>query len=512
MAVPEMNPPPRLSAFFERKRRLAYYFAWASMLALVLQLWLGFLLEFYSHPRAAVADGGAFRVIHRSINQDEPERSTLLLLDPDAKPQAPALSLPDVASDLLTDDGDVTVFFGSHATAFTDGKISRSLDLRQKWDVLAAAGDWIFGWTEDKIVARHRNKDTWEPEVTVAKSADVERIVASREAAAGTIVAWRERNHGKVRTARFDGTAFAAGPDFEIGAAEHWDAVATGGRTLLIVYNRDDRSIPYVTLRLECCPGCASPLALRKVRFSEPALLVGRKVTGLTGVVAGTRLRLFITRMSTLMTATLPLPSLEPDPETPKLKTIVSQAPWRHVIGAFSPALLFFCSFAMISLGYMLFRERGRIARGEVQVGPNFANFFQRVMAYVLDHILLAPFMYFGVELLNIGSEGGMLETDDPGLIRTAAFVLGAYFLYYFLMEWRLGWTVGKLILGLKVTGADGSRLSFRGALIRSLVRLVDAEMLFLNLVGCALILSTKRRQRLGDVLARTVVIQDLPE
>jgi uncharacterized RDD family membrane protein YckC len=105
-----------------------------------------------------------------------------------------------------------------------------------------------------------------------------------------------------------------------------------------------------------------------------------------------------------------------------------------------------------------------------------------------------------------------MLETDDPGLIRTAAFVLGAYFLYYFLMEWRLGWTVGKLILGLKVTGADGSRLSFQGALIRSLVRLVDAEMLFLNLVGCALILSTKRRQRLGDVLARTVVIQDLPE
>src|SRR5882672_725947 len=123
-----MNPPPRLSAFYERKRRLAYYFAWASMVALFLQLWLGFLLEFYSHPRAAVADGGAFRVIHRSVNQDEPERSTLLLLDPDAKPQVPALSLPDVAAALLADGRDVTVFFGSHATAFTDGTISRSLD------------------------------------------------------------------------------------------------------------------------------------------------------------------------------------------------------------------------------------------------------------------------------------------------------------------------------------------------------------------------------------------------
>jgi len=79
---------------------------------------------------------------------------------------------------------------------------------------------------------------------------------------------------------------------------------------------------------------------------------------------------------------------------------------------------------------------------------------------------------------------------------------LGTFFLYYFLMEYLLGRTIGKWILGLKVTEMDGSKLTLRGAFVRTLLRLFDSENLLGALVGIACLLKTKRRQRLGDLAA----------
>jgi len=510
-----MNTPPRTSAFYDRKRRLAYYFAWASMVFLFIELSLGFLLEFTSRPHAAPAADG-FRVIHRSFNQDDPDGSRLFALDPDARPLAPPLSFPDTATALLPDGRDLTVFFGAHAAQLVDGKITHSADLNQKWEVLAALADpggaWIFGWQENVVMARRREKDAWSSEMVLATSPAVDQIVASREGGVGPLVAWRERGTGTVKTALFDGKTFVPKASYEIGAVEHWDLLLAGGRHLLLVYNRDDRTYQYVTLRLDCCPGCPSPLGHRKVRFSEPVLLLGRKVTGLCAVVAGDRLRIFITRMSTLMTASLPLASLEPEPAAAKLQSISSQAPWRHVAAAFAPVLLVFCSFSMIFLGFVLFRERSRLARGIPMPGPQPADFLQRAMAFTLDHILLVPFFLVLVELLNAAPEGDVPDFEDGRLFQTALVALVVHFLYYFLMEWRLGWTVGKRIIGLKVTELDGTRVTLRGALLRSLIRLLDAENIPGVLAGTAALLMTKRRQRLGDLAARTLVVQDLPE
>jgi uncharacterized RDD family membrane protein YckC len=81
---------------------------------------------------------------------------------------------------------------------------------------------------------------------------------------------------------------------------------------------------------------------------------------------------------------------------------------------------------------------------------------------------------------------------------------------YRFGMEWAFGATLGKRILGLKVTELDGSRLSLRGALIRNLTRFIDGQLPFGLILGIFLMLRSERRQRLGDLLGRTVVVQDL--
>lgn len=507
-----MTPSPRETAFYEKKRRLAYHFAWASMVFLFLQLSIGFLLELYSHPRAvATADGVC--VVHRSINQDDADASRLLHFDADLKLQAPPLSLPDPATALLPEGRALTLFFGAHEATLVDGKISRSVDLKQDWDVLCAlpdpAGAWIFGWKKDHIVARRRDGDAWSDEIPIAPATAVDRIAATRDGNAGPLVAWRERDKTKVKTALFDGKAFTPGAEFEIGAVEHWDVVLQAGRRLLLTYNRDDRTFRWVTLRLECCAGCASPIVPRKVAFADPVLLVGRKVTGLATAVTGDRLRIFITRMSTLMSASLPLATLEPEPVAAKLLAIASEAPWRRAAGSLSPQMLMFCSISLIFLGFTLFRERGRIARG-VPVGPmDYADFFTRAMAWFLDHLLLVPVALLIVEVLNVAPDVGLFDFEDPHFQQAMLVCMAVIFLYYFLMEWLLGRTIGKWILGLRVARLDGSKLTLTAALLRTTIRLVDTENLLGVIAGSAALLSTKRKQRLGDLAARTVVVID---
>jgi len=512
--LPASDPlsPPADTPFIESRRRLAYYFAWASLTFLFLQLTLGFFLQLYSHPRA-VSDADGVCVIHRTLNPEETDGSRLLLLDRDLKPRTEPLSLPDPATAVLPENRDLTLFFGAHAALLADGRISRSIDLGQAWDVLCAlpdpGGAWIFGWNKGNVVARRHDHDLWTPEIPVAAAADVDRIAATRDGAEGPLVAWRERDTGKVKTALYDGKSFVPGTVFNIGVAEHWDVLLQGTRKLLLTYNRDDRTYTAVTLRLECCPDCPSPLEPRRLVFSEPALLLGRKVTGLAAAVYDDRLDVFVSRMSTLLAASIPRSTLRTEPGGSKFRPLGSEPLWRHVVAAFSPLLLIFSSLSMIFLGITLFRERSRLARGQPVDRLQPADFLSRAMAYILDHLLLAPFILTLLELMNLSPDDSLLDAEDPRFRGAVTVSVGLIFLYYLLMEWRFGWTLGKRILGLRVADLDGSRLTLRGALLRTLIRLLDAESLPLAIAGAASILFTKRRQRLGDLAGRTVVLVD---
>lgn len=78
---------------------------------------------------------------------------------------------------------------------------------------------------------------------------------------------------------------------------------------------------------------------------------------------------------------------------------------------------------------------------------------------------------------------------------------------YYFLSESLSGRTLGKRLAGLRVARVDGRPLTPGAVATRTVLRLVDEFML--GLVGMlAMILSGKRRQRLGDLAARTAVVR----
>ncbi len=68
----------------------------------------------------------------------------------------------------------------------------------------------------------------------------------------------------------------------------------------------------------------------------------------------------------------------------------------------------------------------------------------------------------------------------------------------------RFQGTVGKIVLSLRVTHVDGSRLTFLRATGRIFAKLLSG---FIFMLGYIVALFTERKQALHDLMARTVVV-----
>ena len=96
-------------------------------------------------------------------------------------------------------------------------------------------------------------------------------------------------------------------------------------------------------------------------------------------------------------------------------------------------------------------------------------------------------------------------------LVNIVLVTLAVEFVYFAVSEGVLGTTLGKRLFGLRVVRADDGRpCGPLAAVVRTLLRLVD-NVLF-SAPGIAAIVSSPRRQRLGDRAANTLVVIEVPE
>ena len=96
-------------------------------------------------------------------------------------------------------------------------------------------------------------------------------------------------------------------------------------------------------------------------------------------------------------------------------------------------------------------------------------------------------------------------------LMKIVLVTLAVEFVYFAVFEGVLGTTLGKRLFGLRVVRAsDGRPCGPLAAVVRTLLRLVD-NILF-SLPGITAIISSPRRQRLGDRAAKTLVVSEVPE
>jgi membrane protease YdiL (CAAX protease family) len=134
---------------------------------------------------------------------------------------------------------------------------------------------------------------------------------------------------------------------------------------------------------------------------------------------------------------------------------------------------------------------------------PNYAGFWRRCLASLLDNAVWLLFLSFIYSLIL---EGAFAVSDALGLLATLVF-LSLWFNYFAFCEWRWGQTIGKNATGIEVRSIDGAdQLTYGQASIRNLLRIVDFFV-----IGEVMIAAGKRRQRLGDKAAKTVVLRRAP-
>ena len=133
------------------------------------------------------------------------------------------------------------------------------------------------------------------------------------------------------------------------------------------------------------------------------------------------------------------------------------------------------------------------------KLGTSGDVIWHRVLAYVIDSVLMG--LIWGVAVI-----AGTALGDTASLLLVLVGVV-ATLVYGFLLEGLYGYTPGKYLLGLVVVKSDGSNCTVGASILRNLLWIVDA-LPTANLVAMVLILVTDDNQRVGDLVAGTVVVK----
>ncbi|HUS44704.1 MAG TPA: RDD family protein [Phycisphaerae bacterium] len=168
--------------------------------------------------------------------------------------------------------------------------------------------------------------------------------------------------------------------------------------------------------------------------------------------------------------------------------------------------------------GVLLFlgwRARARQRRAPAQnqqgaAGPAAAPLGRRAAAVFVDYIVLSfilvPVIFYVAPDLPERFVRGETVPFAKRLV-LELIRLGLTVAYFSLAEGVTGRTLGKALLGLEVRSESGASLTRGQALLRNLGRIVD-EMPGLYVFGMISILLGPRAQRIGDRMARTLVVR----
>ena len=134
-------------------------------------------------------------------------------------------------------------------------------------------------------------------------------------------------------------------------------------------------------------------------------------------------------------------------------------------------------------------------------ISHEYAGLGSRAVATIIDSIILA--IVGSLVVFAVFGTPGTSMTDLPNL---AMIVIGLG--YFVLLEgFNEGQTLGKSLVNIRVVTDSGGELEVEGAVIRNVLRIVDA-LPFLYIVGIVLISASNEEKRLGDMIGNTVVVK----
>lgn len=108
------------------------------------------------------------------------------------------------------------------------------------------------------------------------------------------------------------------------------------------------------------------------------------------------------------------------------------------------------------------------------------ASFGKRITNYLIDIIFISIFIYFIGNIFQLEIYNSKGELTDMGMVLLVVIIP----VYYLLMEYSFGKTLGKMVTRTKVISMNGNKLTFFQCAIRALTRLLPLEQfsgLFFN-------------------------------
>ena len=192
---------------------------------------------------------------------------------------------------------------------------------------------------------------------------------------------------------------------------------------------------------------------------------------------------------------------------------------WQQaLIWFFNPLM----ALLLTALAFLLVFRRRREFLSDLPDLPEYvqlASLGRRTAAALIDLIPVWVVTYAVVPVnvnQNINLQGNFWQesqmlAENPEIFK----FLGVFYLFWIgyttFSEILLSATPGKMILQLIVLTENLTPLTPKEALVRNLLRLLEFHIMMLFL-GFFLALISRRRQRLGDLLARSIVVSKTPE
>jgi uncharacterized RDD family membrane protein YckC len=143
-------------------------------------------------------------------------------------------------------------------------------------------------------------------------------------------------------------------------------------------------------------------------------------------------------------------------------------------------------------------------------------NLGSRIVAGIIDYIIIG--IVTGIlSILLIAPWTTMTGPGMMGAFGAAGWMSGIWgiiglmwllwLVYFTYFEGTSGQTIGKKFSHIKVIKENGSKCDFGSALVRNILRIID-HLPFLYILGIILVAVTEKKQRLGDMLAKTIVVK----
>ncbi|MDQ3954528.1 MAG: RDD family protein [Actinomycetota bacterium] len=152
-----------------------------------------------------------------------------------------------------------------------------------------------------------------------------------------------------------------------------------------------------------------------------------------------------------------------------------------------------------------------------VRIEFSLAGIASRILAATVDGLiqiaLIIAVAVIAGELFSVDAPWSGATPDDRevliwlAFVQASAFVVFFFYYVFFEMVWS-GRTPGKRATGLRTVQSGGGPVGLKPSLIRNILRLADV-LPVVYAAGLVSIAVTKRNQRLGDLVAGTVVVRE---